>query len=232
MNIAILLSGGVGSRMGLNIPKQYVEVHNKMVITYSLETFLHHSAIDGIVIGCAEEWKETIQSAITAINTHKPIRWSKPGETRQYSIYNALKVAQKMVQNQESNVIIHDAARPLVSEQLIQNCLDGCHTADAVMPVVPVKDTIYQSQDGKRIDALLNRNQLCCGQAPEAFQLQKYLAIHDAMTHEEILQINGSTEIAFRAGLNCQMIDGDPINFKITTAEDLIAFKNIIDNTQ
>lgn len=232
MNIAIILSGGVGSRMGLNTPKQYVRVSNKMIITYSLNTFLRHSEINAVIIGCAEEWKEAIQEDISQIEMSKIIAWAQAGETRQYSIYNALKVAQEVANGQPCNVIIHDAARPLVSDNLITNCIEGCIDSDGVMPVIPVKDTIYQSTDGKSIDALLNRSQLWCGQAPEAFQLKKYLAIHEAMTHEEILQINGSTEIAFRAGLNCKMIEGDPMNFKITTSEDLIAFKNIIANTQ
>ena len=96
------------------------------------------------------------------------------------------------------------------------------------MPVIPVKDTVYLSKDGKNIDALLNRSQLWAGQAPEAFIFGKYLKVHDEMSHDELLKINGSTEIAFKNGMNVEMIKGDPMNFKITTPEDLANFETII----
>ena len=76
---------------------------------------------------------------------------------------------------------------------------------------------------------MLNRNKLWAGQAPEAFVFGKYLKIHEEMTHEELLKINGSTEIAFKKGLKVEMVEGDPMNFKITTPEDLSNFKSIID---
>ena len=96
------------------------------------------------------------------------------------------------------------------------------------MPVIPVKDTVYLSEDGKHINSLLNRSHLWGGQAPEAFRFGKYIKVHEELQKEELLKINGSTEIAFKAGLNCQMIKGDPINFKITTPEDLSNFESII----
>lgn len=96
------------------------------------------------------------------------------------------------------------------------------------MPVIPVKDTTYLSEDGKHIQQLLNRSHLWGGQAPEAFRFGKYLHVHETMPRADLLKINGSTEIAFKAGLNCQMVTGDPMNFKITTPEDLSNFQAII----
>lgn len=154
--------------------------------------------------------------------------YAKSGETRQYSIYNALKVIRENGFSDNSIVIIHDGARPLVSQELINRCLDGCKEADGIMPVIPVKDTTYLSEDGKHIHSLLDRSHLWAGQAPEAFRLGKYLKVHDEMPREDLLKINGSTEIAFKAGLNCQMVEGDPMNFKITTPEDLSNFEAIV----
>ena len=113
-------------------------------------------------------------------------------------------------------VLIHDAARPLVSNDLINRCYNGCKEADGIMPVNPVKDTTYLSEDGKHIQSLLNRSHLWGGQAPEAFRFGNYIHGH------------GSTEIAFKAGLDCKMVEGDPMNFKITTPEDLSSFEAII----
>lgn len=228
MNIAIILSGGIGSRMGLDIPKQYVEVEGKPVIAYCFETFINDSHIDAIVIGCAEEWLDYVREMVEKSRTVKPVLYAPSGETRQYSIYHALKVAESISQSNEDVVIIHDAARPLVSPELIARCIEGCNNAEGVMPVLPVKDTVYLSEDGTHIKALLNRNQLCAGQAPEAFRLHRYLQEHERISREELLKINGSTELAFKAGMVCRMVEGDPMNFKITTPEDLSNFRSII----
>ena len=228
MKIAIILSGGVGSRMGLNLPKQYVMVDSQPVINFCLKTFLDNEQTDAIVIGVADEWKGFVQEHVVKLIPSKPVYYSQPGETRQYSIYNALKVIRKNGFSDNDIVLIHDAARPLLSHNLINRCYEGCKEADGVMPVIPVKDTTYLSEDGKHIQSLLNRSHLWSGQAPEAFKLGKYLKVHDEMSRDELLKINGSTELAFKAGLDCQMIEGDPMNFKITTPEDLSNFEAII----
>lgn len=230
MNIAIILSGGVGSRMGLNIPKQYVMVNDQPVINYCLKTFLENSNIGALIIGVADEWLDFVKEHVAMLNPSKPIYYAKPGETRQYSIYNALYVVRDNGFSDDDLVIIHDAARPLVSDALINRCLDGCKEADGIMPVIPVKDTTYMSEDGKHIQSLLNRSHLWAGQAPEAFRFGKYIKVHDEMLREDLLKINGSTEIAFKVGLDCQMVEGDPMNFKITTPEDLSNFESIINN--
>lgn len=228
MNIAIILSGGIGSRMGLEIPKQYVEVNGKPILIFCLQTFLFHNNIDAIVIVVSPAWKEYVAKNIDKLNPDKPILYAMPGDTRQYSILNALKVAESISKDEDDIVIIHDGARPLVSTDLISKCIDACQEYDGVMPVIAVKDTTYLSKDGKHIDSLLDRNTLWNGQAPEAFKLNKYLNAYESIPQAEILKINGSTELAIRAGLQCRMIAGDPLNFKITTPEDLINFERII----
>lgn len=227
-NIAIILSGGVGSRMNLDTPKQYILVNGKPVFSYCLKTFFENACVDAVVIVVANEWKNFVESQVASISCPKPVFYAEPGETRQYSILNALIVTRNLFEGEEKNVIIHDAARPLVSMDLINRCLEGCREADAVMPVVPVKDTMYFSEDGKQIHSLLDRKCLWAGQAPEAFKFEKYLEAHESMSREELLKINGSTELAVRANLKCVMIPGDPMNFKITTPEDLTNFKSIV----
>jgi 2-C-methyl-D-erythritol 4-phosphate cytidylyltransferase len=89
------------------------------------------------------------------------------------------------------------------------------------MPVIPVKDTIYMSKDGKHIHGLLNRDELFAGQAPESFRFHKYLAIHEKLTDREIGKIRGSSEIACQYGMEIALVEGSEENFKITTMEDL-----------
>ena len=228
MNIAIILSGGVGSRMGLNIPKQYLTVKEQPILNYCLSTFLKNEMIDALVIVVADEWIDFVKENLSRLNPHKPVYYAKPGETRQYSIYNGLIAMRENGFKEDDIVIIHDGARPLVSDDLICRCIDGCKDADGVMPVIPVKDTVYLSEDGRYIQSLLDRSHLWAGQAPEAFKFGTYIKVHDEMNIDDLLKITGSTEIAYKVGLSCHMIEGDPMNFKITTTEDLSNFESLL----
>lgn len=230
MNIAIILSGGVGTRMGLNMPKQYVEVCGKPIIEYCLQTILLHDNINMAVVGVADEWLSFVQDSVNRIGTKIPVYFSKPGEIRQGTIINALQVAKQHGANKSDVVLIHDAARPLLTEKLVSDCLRACEDADAVLPVIPVKDTTYLSSDGKHIDSLLERKTLWNGQAPEAFKFGSYYEANMKLSEEELNRITGSTEVSYRAGLKCILIPGDTNNFKITTPEDLSNFESIIKN--
>lgn len=229
-SIAIVLSGGTGTRMGRSIPKQYIEIAGKPVIEYCLQTILHHPQIEKLIIGVADEWLDYVKDCVDRVNSNKSIFYAQPGETRQGSIINALKAVKGNGVFDSDIVLIHDAARPLLSAKLITDCLEACKDADAVLPVIPVKDTTYLSNDGKHIDSLLERKTLWNGQAPEAFRFGAYYEANMNLTDEEIKHITGSTEVAYRAGLKCVLIQGDTNNFKITTPEDLTNFESIISN--
>lgn len=223
MNIALVLSGGTGSRLGTDIPKQYLEVNGKTVISYCLEVFENCPAISAVQIVAQEEWKELIgKSSLT-----KCKGFSTPGENRQLSILNGLKDIRQYAKNDDT-VIIHDAARPLVSGQLIENVIEAAKVHDGAIPVLPMKDTVYFSEDGRKITSLLDRKSVVAGQAPEAFKLGAYYEANRKLLPDKILEINGSTEPAILAGLDIAMIHGDESNFKITTREDLLRFEKMI----
>jgi len=124
-------------------------------------------------------------------------------------------------------VVVHDAARPLVTELDIHNCVKSANGYDGATPVVEIADTVYVSTDGVRISALLSRDELLAGQTPECYGYGKYLAAHQRLSDEEIVSIRGSSEIAFKSGMNVRLYEGNPNNFKITTAVDLEYFKYI-----
>lgn len=229
MNYLIMLAGGAGTRMkASSIPKQYIEVCGKPVIMYSLDTFQKHESVDGIVIVAQKQWREKIKEWIAEEKINKFLGFADPGTSRQGSIYNGLRYLLAYAQT-EDYVIIHDAARPLVSEKLISACFDGLRNGDAVMPVLPAKDTYYRSADGGTIESLIPRSQLYAGQAPEAFHYRKYLSLHDALNSEEIDRITGSTELAYRGGLKTVLIPGEDRNFKITTQSDLDMFRTCVE---
>lgn len=222
MNYAIILSGGVGTRLGLDIPKQYYKVNDKYILEYVLDVMEQCSLLEGYIIVAAPQWQEEIKRVIS--NT-KFIGFATPGVNRQLSIYNGLVALQKKVLPKDDDVVlIQDAVRPNTSQELLTRCFSIRPDKDGAMPVLPMKDTVYLSRDGKKIDSLLNRQEIFAGQAPEAFRFGKYMKANEALLPEEILQINGSTEPAIRAGMCIAMIEGDEHNYKITTMADLQQF--------
>lgn len=226
MNIALILSGGTGSRIGAGIPKQYIEVGGRTVISYCMERLSAHSGIDGIQIAAAREWHGKIWEGMGSPGKFKG--FSKPGENRQLTILNGLEDIRKYAEDSDC-VLIHDAARPMLSDALISHCLKAMEGRGGAIPVLPMKDTVYFSKDSRRITSLLNREQIYAGQAPEVFRLGPYLKANRKLLPDKILEIKGSTEPAVLAGMDVAMIPGDEGNFKITTREDLERFSRIIE---
>ena len=271
---AIILSGGTGSRMNMDIPKQYIEVCDRMIITESIRPFLECELVSDIRIVADAMWHDKIIEEYKILSEqytgalgfdmtdygsgvspfygiYKFSGFSKPGSNRQLSILNALRdivedydmrcsINNNMnycdvydtdmnagIINVEKDfsVIIHDAARPLVSVDLIRRCINALDGHDGVMPVLPMKDTIYYSEDGNGINKLLERDKIYAGQAPEVFCFEKYLKACEELLPDKIMEIKGSTEPAVIAGLDMVMVSGDEMNFKITTKEDLQRYR-------
>ena len=224
MNIALVLAGGTGIRLGADIPKQYIEVRGKMIIDYCLETMEHSNDIAEVWIVADEMWREHIKKV------DKFKGYACPGRNRQLSIYNGLKAIEESLADKEKevNVLIHDAARPFLTEKLIRECVKAVEGHDGVLPVLPMKDTVYYSEDGKVISSLINRDKLYAGQAPELFRLQPYIQANEALLPDKILLVNGSTEPAIMAGMDIVMIPGDENNYKITTKTDMKRFTEMM----
>ena len=220
MNYAVILSGGTGSRVsGLDVPKQYYQVGGRSILSYCAEHVSCLNAMEGYVIVAAKSWRDAIRDEFTDLAAEYP------GENRQESILHGL-YALHDIAAESDIVLIQDAARPITSGELIERCLTaaGAADADGAMPVLPMKDTVYYSADGTRIDSLLEREKILAGQAPEAFVYGKYLRAIERLSREELLKINGSSEPAVLAGMRIALVPGDEQNIKITTAEDLKAF--------
>lgn len=225
--IAVLLAGGTGTRMGHKLPKQYIEVDGVPVISYTLMPFLNCGRFKTFVICAEKDWHSYILQHFPTGYKNITVEFSEPGATRQFTVYNALKLIAERHPECRA-VIIHDAARPLVTEGLIERCMNALGEADGILPALPVKDTIYMSADGRRIDSLLNRSTLFAGQSPEVFRFRPYHKAHLESAEEEIARINGSSELALLKGLTVDIIPGEEKNFKITTPEDLERFRQIL----
>ena len=222
MNIAVVLAGGIGTRMRSDgIPKQYVEVKGKPVLMYTLEKFQNCADVDHIIVVSHAQWEEKIQGWVKEYGIDKFSGIAYQGGSRQESVYNGLEACLKLASSAEDLVLIHDSARPLVTPGLISACVQGTDGHDGCLPVIPVKDTIYMSRDGKTVQDLTDRSTLFCGQSPEVVRLLPYLELCKGLTPEQMLNVRGSCELAYQNGWNISMIPGEENNFKLTTAEDM-----------
>lgn len=235
MVTALILSGGIGRRMGTDIPKQYIKVNNKPIILYCLVSLFLHEEIDKVQIVAEEMWRDTIMECMSKIEklpngtdcTAKFKGFSQPGENRQLSIFHGMEDIRKYALDSDY-VLIHDGARPLVSKRQITDCLKAAQGHDGAMPALPMKDTVYVSRDGNTVSSLLDRKQVFAGQAPEAFLFGKYYKANQRLGTDGLLDIDGSTEPAVLAGMDIAMIPGDETNFKITTGVDLERFREMV----
>ncbi len=225
MNTALLLSGGIGSRVPGEVPKQYFRICGRMMITYALDPLLISAYVDAVVIVAEPRWRDAIleDARKAGLSTGKISGFVIPGANRQCSILNGLEhiLLQGNAVADRDTVLVHDAARPLLSGGLIEACYRALQGHDGVMPVLPMKDTVYLSRDGRQVDGLFERNHIYAGQAPELFLLKKYYQANRALVPEKIIEIKGSTEVAVMAGMDMVMIPGEERNFKITTEADL-----------
>lgn len=226
-NVILLLSGGTGTRVGAKIPKQYIDVKGRPLFSYALAG-MKASCVDGVQVVAASEWHEQILSEFERAGLMPLFKgFSSPGVNRQLSIYNGLQDI-KAYAALESLVMVHDAARPYLTESMVQSYFMAADDHDGALPVLPMKDTIYQSKDGRVISGLLNRDELFAGQAPEVYRLGKYLTANERLLPDDILRINGAAEPAIMAGMDIAIVDGEEKNFKITTPADLERFREMV----
>ncbi len=234
MNYAVLLSGGSGSRVSTDIPKQYIKSGGIMMAVRALKGLIACERIDAVFIVAAESWRAALDENIRSagIDTSKLKGYATPGKSRRESIVNAMDaIASTMNRtvaiDEEGNadtVLFHDAARPFLTVELLDCCYNALTGHDGVMPVLPMKDTVYRSVDGKSVTELLNRDEVFAGQAPELFIYGKYLRANRMLPEDKRETIRGATEPAVLFGMDIAMIPGDEHNYKVTTDEDLQRF--------
>ena len=246
----ILLSGGVGARLGASTPKQYIEVHGQPILEYTLNAIKAWKAMDSLIIVADRHWWESIDDIVRRVfseelselgiksrscESFRFLGFAEPGQNRQLSIYNALRALEDYM-DKDAIIMIHDGVRPCLSAELIDRCdnaMNHCNSAkgcnDGVMPYLEVKDTVYVKDTDGNISGMLDRGSLAAGQTPEFFDYWKYLKANEDLSEDEMMLIHGSTEPAVKAGMKITMVPGEESNFKITTPEDLERFKQIVE---
>ncbi len=217
MNSAIIVAAGIGTRFGGNIPKQFVKIDGKEILSFSVNTFRCHPQIDEVIIVCHNKWMDHV-------STYYPdCIIVEGGVRRQDSSLNGIKA----VSNQSLNVLIHDAARPFVSKEVISDCLFALENADGSAPVMNASNSLIQLEKEKA--TYMDRSKIREVQTPQCFRKE---FIREALFSD----MEGTDEIGIVLRLfpksKFRFIPGNKDNFKITTEMDLQVVSRIIDSLQ
>ena len=235
MNIAVVLAGGTGSRMGIvDMPKQFIEIYGKPVIIHTIEAFDVNDNIDAICVVCLKEWQNDLKIWLKEYDIRK-VKWiADAGSSRQLSSLNALDAISEECTD-EDLVIIHDAARPMVSQRIINENIEQVKKYGACDTVVPAHDTIIRSVDGEYLESIPVRKELYLGQTPQSFTYSIIRKAYDdyfALDEDKRPEMTDDCGLVLNSGVKIAMAMGDKLNMKITTMEDLLLIKSIIRTTR
>lgn len=225
--IAIIIAGGKGERMGQDIPKQFLNVGEKPVIIYTLEAFQSHPHIDGIIVVCVDGWHEILKSYANQFNITKLVSIVSGGNCGQKSIKNGLDEA-KRIYSENDIVLIHDAIRPMISEEIISDNIVKCEQFGNATTVVPCTTVVLRKNNDKYSEEVVDRETLLLTQTPQAFILKDILAAHQEAKEKGITSSVASCSLYIELGKKVYYSTGSETNIKLTTPGDIQIFKALL----
>lgn len=230
MNIAMIIAGGSGKRTNQDIPKQFLNVLDKPIVIYTLEKFQNHNEIDAILVVCLAGWEEVLNAYGKQFDINK-LKWIVPGGNNVYeSIKNGL-VFLKDICNKDDIVVIHDGIRPMVSEDIISDCIEKCKTYGNGISSMPIFEQIFNVLDEKSTDSYINREKIRCLQTPQAYNYSKILKVYES-ENSSIDTTLYANNIMSNFGEKLYFAKGSSKNIKITTVDDIEIFKALLTVTK
>lgn len=231
MNIAVIFAGGTGKRMNTrSIPKQFLEMHGKPVLIYTLEQFNQHSEINQIILVCLESWIDYAKKMIQKFGIYKIAAVVPGGSSGQKSIFNGLIAAHQLVSDDEKNIVlIHDGVRPMIDQETISKCLDCVRKNGNAITTTPAIETIFVNGEAGRVGEIFNRSQCAMARAPQCFYLQDIYTAHLKAQAEHRCDFIDSAMLMQHYGATLYMVDGPVENIKITTPTDFYLFRALLD---
>lgn len=227
MKLALLTAGGVGSRMKQEVPKQFIHVNDKPLIIYALEAFQKHPDIDVIAIACLEGWKNVLEAYAKQYHITKLKHIVPAGETGQESIYNGIIELEKHYSKSDI-VLVHDGVRPLLSQDIISDCIVVTEKYGCGIASVPTAEAILYSDDNISSNNFYDRTKLQRTQTPHGFPLGKLGEMHREALKRNIVNTVASCTLAIELGQEVYFSLGSEKNLKVTTVEDLDIFKALL----
>ena len=221
-NIAIIPSAGSGSRFNSPIPKQYVKVLGKELIVYTLQTFQDCNEIDEIIIPTTEDYIEFLTELKIKYSLDKISKIILGGNERQDSVNNGLKARDF---KSTDLIIVHDAARPLLSQSLLETAINEAYKYDNIVVALKARDTLITGNEV--VENYLDRNLVYYAQTPQIFRYSTLLSSY-AEADKMNFKATDESMLVRNAGFQVNIVEGDFLNFKVTQQSDLIILEAIL----
>lgn len=231
MNVGLIIAGGVGSRMKAKIPKQFMKVDDKEVIFYTLEAFQKSRDIDAIVVVCLHGWKEFLKRGAEEYGITKmlnlPDNGIVPGgDSGMHSLRNGMEYLRNNF-DEDSIVVIHDAVRPLISQDIITANIAGVKRHGTAITTVPTTEALLQvtPDNPDNSSVVVDRSVIARTQTPQSLRLSKFIWAHEEAVKRGIKDTVATCTLLVELGESVHLILGEGTNFKITTQEDIDLMK-------
>ncbi len=230
MIYACILAGGIGSRMGNEKPKQYINIGDKPIILHTIEKFCLCSEFEEILILCPKDWIEYTKGLIKKhIGSDNSIKVLLGGDTRNETIMNAIRYIEKSGNLDEDTIVVtHDAVRPFVTYRIIEDNIKAAKEFGACDTVIPATDTIVESTDGNSVSSIPNRASLYQGQTPQSFKALKLKELYESLEESEKAILTDAAKIFVIKGETVSLVRGENSNIKITYPYDLTVAESLL----
>lgn len=229
--IGLIIAGGVGSRMKAKIPKQFMKVEGKEVIFYTLEAFQNSRNIDAIVVVCLDGWQDTLKKGAREYGITKMLGLPDNGivtggDSGMHSLRNGMEYLRKHY-DKDSIVVIHDAVRPLISEDIIAANVAGVKRHGTAITTVPTTEALLQitPDNPDNSNVVVDRSCIARTQTPQSLRLEKFIWVHEEAVKRGIEDTVATCTLLVELGESVHLILGEGTNFKITTQEDIDLMK-------
>lgn len=230
-NTVLIFAGGTGQRMNSKtLPKQFLELHGKPIIIYTLEQFDNHPHVDGIVVVCLDGWHDYLKKLLRKFDIEKVKAIVSGGETGQESIFNGLSKLAELYEDGDI-VMIHDGVRPLIdAETISENIACAAQHGSAITVAPPVETvTVNDAAETGLVGSIIDRKNCRMAKAPQSFLLGNIVKAHMRARQEGKLDFIDSASLMQYYGYKLYTVEGKATNIKITTPTDYYLFRAIID---
>ena len=231
-NIALIIAGGIGTRMHQDIPKQFINVRDKPVIVYTMEVFQQHPNIDAIEVVYLYGWHDILRAYAKQFGITKLESIVDGGTTGLQSIRNGLYDVAERYHDDDDIVLIHDAIRPLVSQEIISDNIRVCREYGNAITVIPCTAVMLKTYDSLISDAQIPRDNLKITQTPQTFFLKEILEVHQEAMEKGINDSIASCSLYVELGRELYLSHGSEKNIKLTTSEDIEIFSALLQATR
>ncbi len=232
MVYGVILAGGIGSRMGGDKPKQYLNVKDKPIIVYTIEKFFSTPEFEKVIVLCPKQWVEHTKNLIEKhiAPAAGKVAVIEGGDTRNETIMNAIKFIENEGNLKDDTVIVtHDSVRPFVTHRIIEENIAAAKKYGACDTVIPATDTIVESLDNTVISDIPDRSKMYQGQTPQSFNARKLKDMYNALTDEEKAILTDAAKIFVMKGEKVALVQGEDFNMKITYPYDLRVAKSLLE---